>query len=104
VIEDYRRYRQLAAEQREEKKAELEALAKKFSITCQSSVSFISGFSIENECMVHWVFLPKLDEEKEKDGGKEFEFDEEDEFVKMYHMKRLQEMRRRAEEYVSSIR
>ena len=39
VIEDYRRYRQLAAEQREEKKAELEALAKKFSITCQSSVS-----------------------------------------------------------------
>ncbi|CAB3987430.1 Hypothetical predicted protein [Paramuricea clavata] len=82
VLEDYRRYRQLAAEQREEKKAELEALAKKFSITCQSS----------------------LDEEKEKSATKEFEFDEEDEFVKMYHMKRLQEMRRRAEEYVSSIR
>ncbi|XP_028398334.1 phosducin-like protein [Dendronephthya gigantea] len=82
VIEDYRRYRQLVAEQREEKKAELEALAKKFSITCQSS----------------------LDEEKEKNAKKEFEFDEEDEFVKMYHMKRLQEMRKRAEEYVSSIR
>ena len=41
MLEDYRRYRQLAAEQREEKKAELEALAKKFSITCQSSVSLI---------------------------------------------------------------
>ncbi|XP_046840387.1 phosducin-like protein [Xenia sp. Carnegie-2017] len=79
VIEDYRRYRQLEAEQREEKKAELEALAKKFSVTCQSS----------------------LDEEKEK---KELEFDEEDEFVKLYHMKRLQEMQRRAEQYVASIR
>ena len=56
--------------------------------------------------MVHTpsLFLPKLDEEKEKNASKELEFDEEDEFVKMYHMKRLQEMRRRAEEYVSSIR
>ena len=55
--------------------------------------------------MVHLCsFSPKLDEEKEKSATKEFEFDEEDEFVKMYHMKRLQEMRRRAEEYVSSIR
>ena len=43
MIEDYRRYRQLVAEQREEKKAELEALAKKFSITCQSSVSLLSA-------------------------------------------------------------
>ena len=53
--------------------------------------------------MVH-SFFSKLDEEKEKKDSKEWEFDEEDEFVKMYHMKRLQEMRRRAEEYVSSIR
>ena len=29
---------------------------------------------------------------------------EEDEFVKLYHMKRLQEMKSQAEKYVSSIR
>lgn len=81
VLEDYRRYRQLAAEQREEKKSELEALAKKFSITCQSS----------------------LDEEKEKKVMKELDL-EEDEFIKMYHIKRLQEMKTQAEQYVSSIR
>ena len=59
------------------------------------------------DCMDLWLTLfsfTKLDEEKEKNAGKELEFDEEDEFVKMYHMKRLQEMRRRAEEYVASIR
>ena len=50
------------------------------------------------------VFIPKLDEEKEKSAAKEFDFDEEDEFVKMYHMKRLQEMQSQAEKYVSSIR
>ena len=29
---------------------------------------------------------------------------EEDEFIKMYHIKRLQEMKTQAEQYVSSIR
>ena len=45
----------------------------------------------------------KLDEEKEKKVMKELDL-EEDEFIKMYHIKRLQEMKTQAEQYVSSIR
>ena len=56
MLEDYRRYRQLAAEQREEKKAELEALAKKFSITCQSSVSLITT-ATNIGCMMLQIIL-----------------------------------------------
>lgn len=38
VIGDWSRYKQLQAEQREEQKAEMEALVKKISITCRSSL------------------------------------------------------------------
>ena len=39
VIQDYRRYKQLETEQRKEKEKEIRALAQKFSVSCQSSVS-----------------------------------------------------------------
>ena len=41
VIQDYRRYKQLETEQRKEKEKEMKKLAEKFSVSCQSSVSWL---------------------------------------------------------------
>ena len=40
VIQDYRRYKQLETEQRKEREKEIRSLAEKFSVSCQSSVSW----------------------------------------------------------------
>lgn len=71
----------------------------------QMIISILLSCKCNTVCLIWpWFTNLQLDEEKEKNAKKEFEFDEEDEFVKMYHMKRLQEMRKQAEKYVSSIR
>ncbi|XP_014674841.1 PREDICTED: phosducin-like protein [Priapulus caudatus] len=77
VIRDWQRYKQLQNEQSVENNAELQALAKKLSLTCRSD----------------------LDEQKEKDKQKHEEDDlqlhleeMEDEFLQQYRLKRMQEM------------
>ncbi|XP_048586616.1 phosducin-like protein [Nematostella vectensis] len=70
VIQDFRRYKQLETEHKKEQEEELKALAKKFSLSCQTS----------------------LEDEQEKQLMKELEI-EEDEFLKQYHLKRLLQMK-----------
>lgn len=75
VINDWREYKRLESEQRESQEQERKALLKKLSLTCRSH----------------------LDDEKEKQKDEEFMEqleDFEDEFLKAYRQKRIEEMRR----------
>lgn len=71
VIEDWRRYKQLETEKREENERERLALAKKLALTCRSE---------------------REDKEVEKEMEKLELDDEDDEFLKEYMKKRMQEM------------
>lgn len=75
VIEDWRRYKQLEAEQREEQNAERIRLAQKLSLTCRTT--------------------------EEDEAAKEIEEllngDEEDKFLKQYRIQRLQAMHKQIE-------
>lgn len=48
VLEDFRRYKQLETQQKEEQEQELKALIKKFSTGCQTSVSRICKKLVKN--------------------------------------------------------
>ncbi|XP_062608899.1 phosducin-like protein isoform X2 [Saccostrea cucullata] len=74
VINDWREYKRLENERREEKEREKQALAKKLQLTCRSH----------------------LDDEREKENDEKFleELESmEDEFLKEYRQKRIEEMR-----------
>lgn len=79
VINDFRRYKQLESERREEQEAERLEMLKKIQLTCRS----------------------ELDDKKEKDKDEQFELNLEDlledEFLKEYRQKRIEEMRKRLE-------
>ncbi|XP_074644738.1 phosducin-like protein [Tubulanus polymorphus] len=78
VINDWRRFKQLETEKKQENDLERLQLAKKLSITCRSH----------------------LDDEKEKEKDEEFMQmlgELEDEFIKQYRQKRIEEMRKMVE-------
>ena len=64
VIQDYRRYKQLETEQRKEKEKEMKKLAEKFSVSCQSSVSWLV-FIIYNS--TKYFCFPENKKRKEKE-------------------------------------
>ncbi|ESO85203.1 hypothetical protein LOTGIDRAFT_221428, partial [Lottia gigantea] len=75
VLTDWREYKRLETEKRENQEKERQALAKKLTLTCRSH----------------------LDDEAEKEKDEDFlkELEElEDEFIKEYRLKRLEEMRK----------
>ncbi|KAM6902771.1 phosducin-like protein [Xenentodon cancila] len=89
VINDWRKYKQLEVEQKQEQKKEMESLLKKLSVTCRSD----------------------LDLEKDKEKNKELqakikgkmtmqeynrlqEEDDDEDFLQQYRMQRIEEMRR----------
>ncbi|CAD5123540.1 DgyrCDS11880 [Dimorphilus gyrociliatus] len=79
VINDFRRYKQLENEKREEQELERLDVLKKIQLTCRS----------------------ELDDKKEKEKDEQFELNLEDlledEFLKEYRQKRIEEMRKRLE-------
>ncbi|XP_064420359.1 phosducin-like protein isoform X2 [Latimeria chalumnae] len=86
VINDWRRFKQLETENREEQRREMERLIKKLSMTCKSS----------------------LDEEKDKQKQKDLQekingkmtmqeynmFEDDEEFLQQYRRQRMEEMRK----------
>ena len=70
VIEDWRRYKQLETEKRQENERERAALAKKLALTCRS----------------------EREDKEIQDEMEALELEEEDEFIKEYMKKRMQEM------------
>ncbi|KXJ09303.1 Phosducin-like protein [Exaiptasia diaphana] len=81
VLQDFRRYKQLETQQKQEQEEELKSLIKKFSTGCQTSI----------------------DDEKEKALMKELEI-EEDEFLKQYHFKRLLQMKEEQDRKIAETR
>lgn len=79
VINDWREFKRLETEKREEQEREKQALLKKLSITCRSHLDD------EREKQKDDLFMEQLDREME-------EFEEE--FMKQYREKRIEEMRR----------
>ena len=70
VIEDWRRYKQLETEKRQENERERAALAKKLALTCRS----------------------EREDKEIEDEMEALELEQEDEFIKEYMKKRMQEM------------
>lgn len=82
VINDWRRFKQLETEKREDQEREKLGLAKKLSITCRTNAED------EKEREKDAAFMQQLEEE----------FDEfEEEFLKEYRQKRLEEIRKAVE-------
>lgn len=78
VLEDWRRFKQLETESKVEQEAERLALMKKLSVTCRSHLDD------EKEKQKDEAFAQQIEENFE---------DLEDEFIKQYRQKRLEEMR-----------
>ena len=60
VIKDYQRFKQLERERREEQKEELQVLAKKFSLTCRTNVTFSHNNFVCRNLIKSEIFFCRL--------------------------------------------
>ena len=60
VIKDYQRFKQLERERREEQKEELQVLAKKFSLTCRTNVTFSHNNFVCRNLIKSEIFFRRL--------------------------------------------
>ena len=66
VIKDYQRFKQLERERREEQKEELQVLAKKFSLTCRTNVTFSHNNFVCRNLIKSEIFFSQAEDDKAK--------------------------------------
>lgn len=89
VINDWRKYKQLEVEQRQEQKMEMERLIKKLSMTCRSDLD------LEEDKKKKKDLQDKIHSKMTMQEYNMLQEDEDDEdFLKQYRLQRIEEMRR----------
>ncbi|KAL0965912.1 hypothetical protein UPYG_G00287760 [Umbra pygmaea] len=90
VINDWRKYKQLKVEQRQEQKEEMERLIKKLSMTCHSNLDNEADAIKQKEMQV------KIQQKMTMQEYNMFqEDDDDDDFLQQYRKQRIEEMRRK---------